>query len=211
MDITIVDNESDRKEVNRVLDGYAELSMGDISREMWSNRHVYPRKQWLMYEDNKHSYQAGLPFTVIDNRVGECFVEGFATLDGAMLYLCDCHTTCEHQIDWDHDGSVREHGGFDAKEHCVEESPRHDHRRKWVIKIPIGMSMLGSFMFGYVKSVIPHGRSDEVFDEDVKNAILFDSEDDADAAAQKLGLPMYDRRKNIVCVDDEKGFKDVSE
>ena len=122
MDVTIVDSERDRKEVKRVLDGYADMSNRDITREEWGNEERFPRKQWLMFEDEKAAHQPGYPFTVVDNRDGECFVEGFSTLDGAMLYLCDCHFTCEHQDDWDRHGAVVARGGLGGKEHSDVET-----------------------------------------------------------------------------------------
>ena len=57
----------------------------------------------------------------MDNREGECFVEGFMTLDGALLYLCDCHITCEGQEDWDYHGAVKDRGGLDVKEGDEED------------------------------------------------------------------------------------------
>lgn len=56
MDITIVDNESDREEVCRVLDGYADMLNGDITREEWGDESKFPRKQWLMVEDEKEAH-----------------------------------------------------------------------------------------------------------------------------------------------------------
>lgn len=123
MDVTIVDNESDREEVRRVLDGHADMSNGDITREEWRDESKFPRKQWLMVENEKAAQQTGYPFTVVDNREGECFVEGFMTLDGALLYLCDCYITCEGQEDWDYHGSVKDRGGLDMKE--GDEEDRH--------------------------------------------------------------------------------------
>lgn len=120
MDVTIVDNESDREEVRRVLDGHADMSNGDITKEEWGDESKFPRKQWLMVEDEKAAQQTGYPFTVVDNRGGECFVEGFMTIDGALLYLCDCHTTCEGQDNWDYYGSVKDRGGLDVKERDEE-------------------------------------------------------------------------------------------
>ena len=116
MEITIVNNDADREEVMRVLDGHADMSNGDIDRFEWEDRERFPRKQWLIVEDERASILSSLPFTVVDNRAGECFVESFSTLDGALLYLCDCHTTCEHQDDWDYCGAVKDRGGLGPKE-----------------------------------------------------------------------------------------------
>lgn len=112
MDVTIVDNDIDRDEVERVMDGHGRKLDGECPD--WDDTDQYPRKQWLFLSDMRGD--EGSPFIVVDNREGECFVEGFATLDGALLYLCDCHMTCEHQHDWDYTGSVKDRGGFDLKE-----------------------------------------------------------------------------------------------
>lgn len=112
MDITIVDNEFDRKEMKRVMDGHAAKIDGECPD--WDDRNKYPRKQWLWFSDIKGGEHA--PFVVVDNRDGECFVEQFATPDGAMLYICDCHLTCEDQKNWDYFGAVKDRKGFDEKE-----------------------------------------------------------------------------------------------
>lgn len=112
MDVTIVDNEIDRQEMYRVMDAHADMINGKISKEEWADESRFPRKQWLRAE----GFPGDLPFTVVDNRGGECFVEGFSTLDGAVLYICDCHITCEHQEDWDYTGSIKDCGGLDVKD-----------------------------------------------------------------------------------------------
>lgn len=112
MDLTIVDNDLDKKEMDRVMDGHAAKIDGECPD--WDDVNKYPRKQWLWFSDMKGDERA--PFVVVDNREGECFVEQFATLDGAMLYICDCYMTCEHQYDWDYTGSVKDRGGFDLKD-----------------------------------------------------------------------------------------------
>lgn len=115
MEVTIVDDAETREEVSRVLNGREALISGGISQREWEDRGKYPRRQWLIFEGDG-PYQPSCPFTVVDNRDGECFVEGFCTLDGALLYLCDCHLTTEWQEEWDVHGAVRKHGGFCAKE-----------------------------------------------------------------------------------------------
>lgn len=112
MEVTIVDGKSDREEMYRVLDAHADMLNGDLSKEEWNNADKYPRKQWLDFCE----YNNDLPFIVVDNREGECFVEEFATLDGAILYICDCHITCEYQDEWDYMGAVRDQGGLDVKD-----------------------------------------------------------------------------------------------
>ena len=204
MDVTIVDNERDREEVKRVLDGHADMSDGDITKDEWSNESKFPRKQWLMVEDEKAAQQSGYPFTVVDNREGECFVEGFSTLDGAILYLCDCHITCEDQESWDYHGAVKDRGGLDVKE--------YDEGKKWVIKCPIAVNGCGTFVFGYVKAIVPHGKAEEVFDENIRNAIHFNSEREANEVLARLDLPVYNRLMNTVCMqDEERGAACVSD
>ena len=50
--------------------------------------------------DNTH------PFTVIDNRQGQCLVEDFYTLDGAMMFALDIRCTTENQAKWDKLGQL---------------------------------------------------------------------------------------------------------
>lgn len=111
MEITICNNNQTRIEKKRVCDGYADLGDGKITLEDWADEDRFPRKQWLDVEVNPQTDVAS--FIVVDNRSGDCFVESFDTLDGAMLYLCDIHTTCSGQHEWDYPGAVKERGSLD--------------------------------------------------------------------------------------------------
>ena len=53
MDITIVDNPTDREEMKRLLDGHADMINGDISKEAWNDTEKYPRKQWLDFDQEQ--------------------------------------------------------------------------------------------------------------------------------------------------------------
>ena len=187
MDITIVDNEIDRQEMRKVMDAYADMSDGKLSKEEFDK---LPRKQWLDFDEDEKA----LPFTVVDNREGECFVEGFATLDGAILYICDCHMTCENQNEWDYYGAVRDHGGVDEKSGDDNE---------YVIKCPIGICG-ASFVFGYVKKIVEKGRTDDVFTENIDEALKFGSRVRAVKAAKKILPGCFDGIRNVVLVADEK-------
>ena len=184
MDVTVVDNDYDRAVMHRVMNGHAAMLDGECPD--WDDTVKYPRRQWLWFSDVRDD--EATPFVVVDNRDGQCFIEDFATLDGALLYLCDCHMTCEHQDDWDYMGAVKDRGGFDIKD---DEPPK-----KFVIKAPIGVDKYG-FVFGYAKAIIPHGKSEEVFTENIDDAVMFDNRHDAENAAIRL-LPDSFCVKNVV-------------
>lgn len=187
MDVTIVDNDIDRQEMRKVMDAYADMTNGDITKEEFSK---LPRKQWLDFDENEKA----LPFTVVDNREGECFVEGFTTLDGAILYICDCHMTCENQDEWDYYGAVRDHCGVDEKD---------GYDNEYVIKCPI--RICGAyFVFGYVKKIVENGRADDVFTEKINEALKFGSRMRAVKAAKKILPGCFDGIKNVVLVSDER-------
>lgn len=192
MDITIVDNERDREEMKRVMDGHADMINGDISKEAWNDTERFPRKQWLDFDEDAKA----LPFMVVDNREGECFVEGFATLDGAMLYICDCYTTCEDQVQWDYMGAVKDRGWLDEK-----------GDNEYVIKCPIRLRNM-QFVFGYAKKIVSGGATEEVFSEDIDEAVKFSRRKDAEKAALELLPKSFDKLKNIVNVADEKAEKE---
>jgi hypothetical protein len=142
----------------------------------------------VFYEDEK-----ALPFTVVDNREGECFVEGFSTLDGAILYICDCYITCENQEDWDYMGAVKDRGGVDEK----------DNYNEYVIKCPIGVCR-GSFVFGYIKKIVENGQAEDVFTKNIDEALKFGSSSCAVQAAQKILPSCFAGIKEIVLVSDER-------
>lgn len=184
MNVKVVTEAYEMDVVNRVMDGHAALSRGDIDEKEWGDTSSYPRETWIYFDKDEHE----MPFVVVDNREGECFVEQFKSLDGAMLYACDVYLTGEHQETWDYPGAVKDHGGL-----------RNDEE-KWVISVPVGLGENGEFVFGYVKNIVPHGRTEDVFCGDLENAMLFGSKEQADRSAVELGLPAYSADRNLVPV-----------
>lgn len=110
MDITVAIDDNEMKVVTRVLNGHASMISGDISSDEWRNDEVrYPQKVWLYMIENDDER---MPFVVVDNRDGECFVEQFESLDGAIFYACDVYLTGEHQDSWDYPGAVKDRGNL---------------------------------------------------------------------------------------------------
>ena len=124
MEVTIVTTSAEREEMKRTLDAYADLVGNEMTKEEFKAR--YPRKVWLDTEEcSSHRKSPDLlPFLVVDNREGECFVEGFATLDGAILYATDVYMTPEHQEDWDYMGAVRDGGDLRYRLEEGDAAPR---------------------------------------------------------------------------------------
>lgn len=110
MELTIVTTQAERDEMKATLDAYADLIGNGLTKKEFMAR--YPRKVWLDTEEcsNCRRPRDLSPFLVVDNRDGECFAEGFDTLDGALLYATDVHTTTERQSEWDYLGAVEEGG-----------------------------------------------------------------------------------------------------
>lgn len=107
MEVTIVTTSAERDEMKRALDGYMSVVEGKITKDEFLRD--YPKKVWVDTEMCK-SHDAKMPFMVVDNRVGECFCEDFATLDGAVLYATDVYTGPTHQEEWDRVGALRDGG-----------------------------------------------------------------------------------------------------
>lgn len=112
MNVKIVTNELEMAEVNRVMDGHAALLSDKITRKEWEDTVVYPRETWLYIDKDEYK----MPFVVVDNREGECFVEQFESLDGAIFYACDVYLTGEHQESWDYPGAVKDRGNLKREE-----------------------------------------------------------------------------------------------
>ena len=53
---------------------------------------------------------------MVDNTQGDCFVEEFDTLDGAMLYAAGIYLTSENQSNWDYMGALKEGGDLTERE-----------------------------------------------------------------------------------------------
>lgn len=112
MDIVMVNEDWEREEVKRVLDGHAAMVNTEMPADDWRDEHEYPRKVWIFMEPTESLVCGNMNFVVVDNREGECYVEDFETLDGAMLYACDVHLTCEDQESWDYPGAVKDRGSL---------------------------------------------------------------------------------------------------
>ena len=112
MDLTIVDNDYEQAVVDRVMDAHAAYIDGECPD--WHDAEKYPRRQWLFFSGTRGD--EAMPYVVVDNRSGDCWVEQFATLDGALMYVTDVHLTCEHQNDWDYPGAMKDRGGWKEKE-----------------------------------------------------------------------------------------------
>lgn len=110
MELTVVTTQAERDEMKATLNAYADLVGNGMTKEEFKAR--YPRKVWLDTEEcsNPRKFSDLLPFLVVDNRDGECFAEGFGTLDGAILYATDVYMTPAHQEDWDYMGAVKDGG-----------------------------------------------------------------------------------------------------
>lgn len=115
MELTIVTTQAERDEMKATLNAYADLIGDKMTKEEFKAR--YPRKVWLDTEEcsSHRNFHDLLPFLVVDNRDGECFAEGFDTLDGALLYATDVHTTTELQSEWDYMGAVKDGGDLKCR------------------------------------------------------------------------------------------------
>lgn len=105
MEITIVTQEWERDEYRKVVDAYGQVSCGSMTNEEYDK---LPRKVWVDLVNP--GGRTSSPFVVVDNRDGNCWVEEFKTLDGALLYATDCKITAEGQGDWDYMGALKDGG-----------------------------------------------------------------------------------------------------
>lgn len=96
MDIRFASTKKDYDDIDLAIE---EL---DLPRE----KRTAPKLVWILVNPKVAGCWA--TFTVVDNRDSEAFTEDFATLDGALLYATDVHTTCEHQEDWDYMGAFKD-------------------------------------------------------------------------------------------------------
>lgn len=105
MEITIVTTEGEREEYKKTIDARCAFVNNEITREQWES---FPKKVWV----DLVLPSGGTPslFMVVDNRDGNCWVEAFETLDGALLYATDCKMTAEGQEDWDCMGALKDGG-----------------------------------------------------------------------------------------------------
>ena len=99
MNITLVTSQYERQQLSKMLDSYGDYVAGRLSRAEWD---TYPKETWLDCTGKTKQ-----PFIVYDNHDGQCYVEAFASLDGAVLYASGVHLTDESAKEWDFEGSVR--------------------------------------------------------------------------------------------------------
>ena len=105
MEITIVTTEGEREEYKKIVDARCAFVSNEITREQWES---FPKKVWV---DLVHPFgSTSSSFIVVDNRDGNCWVEEFNTLDGALLYATDCKITAEGKEDWDYMGALKDGG-----------------------------------------------------------------------------------------------------
>lgn len=92
MEITIVTTEYEREEYNKTLDARCAFIRKEITHEQWEG---FPKKVWIDLEYQDESS----PFMVVDNHDSNCWVRGFQTLDGALLYATNCKIRLPHRIE----------------------------------------------------------------------------------------------------------------
>ena len=112
MDITIVTTSEERKEYEKCVNARCEYVSNNITREEWEK---FPKKVWVDVVDGGRGVNCPA-FLVVDNSDGQCFVEEFETLDGAMLYASGIKLTTENQEDWDYMGALRDGGELIGRE-----------------------------------------------------------------------------------------------
>ena len=100
---------------------------------------------------------------------------------------------CAEKDGWDFMGAVKDRGGVDEK----------GDDNEYVIKCPIRICG-DSFVFGYAKKIVENGRTDDVFTENIDEALKFGSRRCAVKAAKKILPGCFDGIKNVVLVSDER-------
>jgi hypothetical protein len=114
VNVNIVTDELEMSLVKRVMDGHAALLNGEILRSEWNDRSLCPRDVFLFISDIRGDESA--PFVVVDNRDGECFVEQFSSLDGALFYACDVYIGVANKGTWDYPGAAKDRGNLKRTE-----------------------------------------------------------------------------------------------
>ena len=109
MEITLVTNKWEREEYKKAINAYCDE---DISSE---EKDKIPKKVWVDLVEDGHGGKRST-FVVVDNTQGDCFVEEFDTLDGAMLYAAGIYLTSENQSNWDYMGALKEGGDLTERE-----------------------------------------------------------------------------------------------
>lgn len=102
MQFTFVTNDRERREYRRVIDAYSSFASGKMSKEEYGK---LPRNEWIDVVLRNDGLQRS--FLVVDNRTGDCWVEEFDTLDGAILYATDVVLTPDGSEDFDYEGAAK--------------------------------------------------------------------------------------------------------
>ena len=98
MRIMLITSECERLRLSKLQDAYGEYIAGRLTKAEWD---TYPRETWLDCTGKSIK-----PFVVCDNRDGECFIEAFSSLDGAMLYASGVYPTAVDANKWDYEGAA---------------------------------------------------------------------------------------------------------
>ena len=102
MQFTFVTDDRERREYRKVIDAYSSFASGNMSKEEYGK---LPRKEWIDVVLRNDGLQRS--FLVVDNRTGDCWVEEFDTLDGAILYATDVVLTPDGSEDFDYEGAAK--------------------------------------------------------------------------------------------------------
>lgn len=107
MQVTFVNHEWERQEYRKVVEAYGVFSCGKMSKREYDK---LPRKEWIDIVGNDNGSRR---FLVVDNRTGDCWVEEFDTLDGAVLYATDVYSTPPKiKGNFDFEGAVGVYGSL---------------------------------------------------------------------------------------------------
>lgn len=97
MELVFVTDKFDRTEYQQAIEDYAS-----------GRRDQIPRKVWVDYIEDRDSLVG--TFVVVDNSTGDCWVEEFESLDGAVLYATQVRSIPEKDTEWDYPGAVKDVG-----------------------------------------------------------------------------------------------------
>ena len=109
MEITLVTEKWEREEYKKAIDAYWDKNISSEEKDK------IPKKVWVDLVDDVRGVKCH-PFLVVDNTQGQCFVEEFETLDGAMLYAGGIKLVPDNQSDWDYMGALKDGGDLTERE-----------------------------------------------------------------------------------------------
>lgn len=92
--IKFVECQADMDKFREMLDAHEKYGCSDEN----------PTEEGVFIAPDVGKEFADLPWLVLDNRGHQGYLEDFETLDGALSYATDGHTTCEKQHEWDVNG-----------------------------------------------------------------------------------------------------------